>query len=193
MSEYPSRTEVISKVAETMFGGRILNNSHRGDLVEMMVAMALGADWRFVGLGWHPWDLQLGNDCNRVRIQIKQSAALQLWGPTKKPLVSLNWSSRPPSYFQRDNPGELIESEGWFCELFVVGIHPQLDPSTVDQCDPRQWLFSVIPSKELKEGAKSIVLKKVVEKWPPVEWGLLKRAVDTEVRRLRNSATVVHS
>ena len=190
MPEYPSRTEVISKVAETMFGGRILNNSHRGDLVEMMVAMALGSDWRFVGLGWHPWDLQLGNDSNRVRIQIKQSAALQLWGPTKTQAVSLNWSARPPSYFRRDNPLEPIEPEGWFCELFVVGIHLEKDPNIADQCDPRQWLFSIIPARELEEGAKSMGLKKVIENWPPVEWGLLQQSVDAEVWRLRSQRVV---
>ena len=47
-------------VAENFFSGRILNNAHRGDVVEIIVQSALGADWKFVGLGWHPWDLQRG-------------------------------------------------------------------------------------------------------------------------------------
>ena len=192
MQKYPSHEEVIAKVAETIFGGRILNNSHRGDFVEMMVSMALGPEWRFVGLGWHPWDLQLGNGKSRVRIQVKQTAALQLWGPTKAPKVSLNWSTKPPSYFRRDNPDELIEAEGWFCELFVVGIHSENDAKIADQCDPRQWQFAVIPARSLKEKAKSIALKKIVEKWPPVDWGLLKQTVDSEVDRLNERHALHH-
>jgi len=57
MSEYPTREEVIQSVARTIYGGRILNNSHRGDVVEMMVLKALGPDWDFFALGWPPWDL----------------------------------------------------------------------------------------------------------------------------------------
>ena len=41
----------------------------------MMVLAALGGEWRFVGLGWHPWDLQRGQGEDRVRIQVKPSAA----------------------------------------------------------------------------------------------------------------------
>jgi len=184
MSRCPTRKEVISKVSDTIFSGRVLNNSHRGDVVEMMVAMALGAEWCFVGLGWHPWDLQRGAGDDRVRIQVKQSAALQLWGPTKVPTVSLNWSARPPSYFRRDNPDELIEAEGWFCELFVVGIHSEKDAAIADQCDPQQWRFSVIPTPDLKEGAKSITVNRIIARWPPVEWGQLKQSVDKAVRVL---------
>ena len=87
-----------------VYGGPILNNSHRGDIVEMMVWDALGPDWRFVGLGWHPWDLQRGTGPERIRIQIKQCALLQLWGKTKAPTFQFSWSKNAPEYFQRDNP-----------------------------------------------------------------------------------------
>lgn len=52
----PSRNEIIEMVAQNMYSGRIINNAHRGDIVEMMVLSALGNDWNLVGLGWHPWD-----------------------------------------------------------------------------------------------------------------------------------------
>ena len=78
-----SRDRVLSMVANRIYGGTVLNNSHRGDVVEMMVLAALGSDWKFVGLGWHPWDLQRGSGADRVRIQVRQSAAMQIWGPTK--------------------------------------------------------------------------------------------------------------
>lgn len=57
LTSTPDRTAIIGMVAEHMYGGRILNNAHRGDVVEMMALAALGPDWEHVGLGWHPWDL----------------------------------------------------------------------------------------------------------------------------------------
>jgi hypothetical protein len=56
MIQYPTRDEVIKSVADTLYSSSILNNSHRGDVVEMMVLAALGSEWKFVGLGWHPWN-----------------------------------------------------------------------------------------------------------------------------------------
>ena len=186
MTQYPTREEVIQNVADTLYSSSILNNSHRGDVVEMMVLAALGPEWRFVGLGWHPWDLQRGTGADRVRIQIKQSAALQLWGPTVRPVLSLNWSDKPPSYFERDNPDETIESEGWFCDVFVFGVHQETDPTKVDQVDPRQWRFLIIPTCDLKRGAKSISLAKALRKWPLSAWHELPKAVDQAIARLAN-------
>jgi len=188
MRKYPSRDELISKVAKAMYGEAILNNSHRGDLVEMMVLAALGEDWKFVGLGWHPWDLQKGSGKNRVRVQVKHSAALQLWGPTIKPALSLNWSEKPPEYFERNNPGEAIEREGWFCEIFIFGIHQEADPDRVDQVDPRQWKFLVIPTCDLKKGAKSMVVSKALTIWPLHKWHELPEAVDQAVLRLEQTS-----
>ena len=187
MTKYPARDEIIKNVADVFYRGHILNNSHRGDVVEMMVLAALGLDWKFVGLGWHPWDLQRGSGKNRQRIQIKQSAALQLWGPTRSLVLSLNWSDNPPSYFARDNPGETIESEGWFCEIFVFGIHQELDPLKADQVDPRQWKFLVIPTCDLKKGAKTISLTKALRNWPLHAWHEISSAVDQAIIQLKNS------
>ena len=184
MATYPTRNEIVANVAKAIYSGRVLNNSHRGDVVEMTVLAALGSDWKFVGLGWHPWDLQRGAGKDRVRIQVKHSAALQLWGPTKKPTLSLNWSDKPPEYFARDNPGESIEREGWFCEVFVFGVHQESDTGKVDQVDPKQWKFLVIPTCDLKEGVKSMVLTKALAKWSLYEWHELPDAVDQALRRL---------
>jgi hypothetical protein len=184
MRKYPDRDEVIARVAKSIYGETILNNSHRGDVVEMMVLAALGEEWSFVGLGWHPWDIQRGSGKNRVRIQVKQSAALQLWGPTVKQVLSLNWSNKPPSYFERDNPDEPIEKEGWFCEIFVFGVHQELDPDKVDQVDSKQWKFLVVPTCDLKKGAKSITLTKALNMWPLCMWHELPKEVDEAIRRM---------
>lgn len=108
---------------ENLYSAKILNNSHRGDFVEMLVLDALGHEWRYVGLRWHVWDLQRGEGKVRARIQVKQCAARQLWGKTKRMTFQFPWSDRVPVYIRRDYPHEAIEEEGWFCELFVVGVH----------------------------------------------------------------------
>jgi hypothetical protein len=183
-SSIPTRSDIIEMVAREMYSGRILNNSHRGDVVEMMVLAALGSDWKHVGLGWHPWDLQRGKDFERVRIQVKQTAALQLWGNTVRRTLQFDWKKTAPSYFERDNPGELIEQEGWFCDLFVFGLHDEMDLSIADQLDPTQWKFLVVPVCDLTEGTKSMVLSKAVSKWPVVMWSQLREAVDNSIERI---------
>ena len=180
----PDRDEIIALVAQHMYSGRVLNNAHRGDLVEMMVLAALGPEWRFVGLGWHPWDLQRGIGDSRARIQVKQCAALQLWGETRKQTISFGWSDAPPSYFKKYNPAEEIESEGWFCEVFIIGVHQGTDPNRVDQADPTQWGFLVIPTCDLAARTSSIVLTKALGRWPLVSWEDLPRAVNEPLKRM---------
>ncbi len=123
LSSVPNRSVIIQMVAEHMYSGRILNNAHRGELVEMMVLAALGKEWKHVGLGWHPWDLQRSQGSTRIRIQVKHTAAVQLWGDTVSRVLSFGWKPNPPSYFERDNPGEEIESEGLFARLPLVLFH----------------------------------------------------------------------
>ncbi len=171
-------------VAEHMYSGRILNNAHRGELVEMMVLAALGKEWKHVGLGWHPWDLQRSQGSTRIRIQVKHTAAVQLWGDTVSRVLSFGWKPNPPSYFERDNPGEEIESEGWFCDLFVFGIHDEANRSLVDQADPSQWTFMIIPVSDLRHGTNTMQLAKAKSMWNPVGWDRLHEEVDLQIRRL---------
>lgn len=180
-STTPDRSEIIEMVAKQMYSGRILNNAHRGDLVEMMVLAALGPEWRHVGLGWHPWDLQRGNGPDRIRIQVKQTAAVQLWGDTVSRVLQFGWRPNPPSYFERDNPDEEIETEGWFCEMFVFGIHDEMDRSLIDQADPAQWEFIVIPVGDLKPRTQTMQLSKASSLWRTVAWEQLKQEVASKV------------
>ncbi len=182
--ETPSRAKIIEMVAREVYGGRILNNAHRGDAVEMMVLAALGPEWKHVGLGWHPWDLQRGHGFERVRIQVKQTAALQLWGTTKRRTLQFDWKKSAPSYFERDNPDEMIESKGWFCDLFVFGVHDETHVAVADQLDPAQWKFIVVPVCDLIEGTKSMTLSKAVTKWPVVLWNALKQSVDGSIEKV---------
>jgi len=178
----PSRDEIIRMVAEHYYSSNILNNSHRGDIVEMMVLSALGGEWKLVGLGWHPWDLELRRDNKRYRIQVRQIAALQLWGKTKKYLLSFGWKKKAPDYFFRDHPGEEIEPEGCFCDIFIFGLHLEDDENKADQVDPSQWRFLVIPVKDLKRGLDSMILEKALKRWNPVEWNRLSETVENIIK-----------
>ena len=181
----PSRDTIISMIAKNMYSDRIINNSHRGDVVEMIVLLALDPDWSLVGLGWHPWDLQRGSGKERVRIQVKQSAALQLWGPTKAPALTFGWKKSPPEYFYRDNPNEEIEKEGWFCDLFVFGLHQINDPAIADQVDPSQWSFFVIPKSDLKPMQNSMNLKKALKKWKSISWSEINSSVNEVIKNMK--------
>ena len=174
----PTRQEIVKRLADQLYGQGIINNAHRGDVVEMIVWTALGDDWKHVGLGWHPWDLQRGHDQGRVRIQVKQTAAAQLWGDTVQRVLNFGWKPNPPSYFRRDNPGEHIEDEGWFCDLFVFGIHDETDRARIDQADPEQWSFMVIPTTHLKPRTSSMRLSKARMRWTSVEWQQLRQEVE---------------
>ncbi len=187
----PNRSEIIDMVACEIYSGRILNNAHRGDVVEMMVLAGLGSEWKHVGLGWHPWDLQRGHGFERVRIQVKQTAAIQLWGNTVRRTLKFDWKPNAPSYFERDNPGELIETEGWFCDLFVFGMHDETDIEIADQVDPAQWKFMVIPVCTLTRGTQSMLLSKALTRWPVVVWDDLKLTVENSLK-VANEERLAH-
>jgi len=151
--------EIKTKLVDRLYNRKVMDNRERGSFAEAMVWQALGiADpaWDWVAEGWHPWDFQKGKDTKRIRIQVRQSAAKQLWTPRRKvvPAFSTKIKNKPPSYFERDHKGELIEASGRFCEIFIFAWHGIFD-ETCDQRDPLQWTFYVVPEKSL--GNKKIV------------------------------------
>jgi hypothetical protein len=178
------RERLHRMLIENLYSNPILNNSHRGDFIEMLVLDALGPEWRYVGLGWNLWDIQRDTGKDRARIQVKQCAALQLWGKTKRMIFHFPWSDHAPAYIRRDFPNEALENDGWFCDLFVVGVHAVEDEMLCDQTDPSQWQFMIVPSRELKRGQSSMTLSKAMKRWPLVPLVELKSAVETKPREL---------
>jgi len=135
-----------------------------------------------------PWLAPLGPAARRRRETGTDSGQAncrsQLWGKTKTRILHFGWKPNAPRYFSRDNPGEAIETEGWFCDLFIFGIHDETDQARIDHADPSQWAFMVIPTTDLEEKTRSMQLSKARSKWPSVGWEQLGQAVEGCIRAL---------
>jgi len=181
------RKDVLKSLLKNIYDQPVINNSHRGDVVEMMVLAALKPmGCRFVGLGWYPWDLQIGLGDSRIRIQVKQCAAQQLWGETQKLIANFGWHKKAPFYFKKNYPDEKIEKKGWFSEIIIIGLH--LRTENCDQADPHQYEFLVLPTRDLKPGQDSMVLHKALKRWTPVKWDAICDEVERVMKMTRKAA-----
>jgi len=163
-----SNDEIIQKLlVEHLYNQKVMDNRERGSYAEAMVWQTLYAThsaWEWVAAGWHPWDFQKNRGVKRIRIQLKQSAAKQLWKPRSKPVYAFSTQIKnKPSYFLRDHPDEHIEEQGRFCELFIFAWHGISD-ETCDQRNTSQWLFYVIPEKSLGK-QKRVMLSDLESPW----------------------------
>ena len=117
-----------------------------------MVAAALGDVCKVVGRGWHPWDLQLGDDENefpkRIRIQVKNTARLQSWYPLTGKPSNCQWTlpiKKRPTYFDEYHTNTPCEDYGHLCDLYVLCHHPVEDIKIADHRDVNQWDFYLVP------------------------------------------------
>ena len=76
MTENPLHDQVVQSLNKRFYSQPLIDNVYRGDYVETLILFALGDGWEGVG-GWGSWDLEKGVD--GVRVEVKQSAALQTW------------------------------------------------------------------------------------------------------------------
>ena len=96
--------------------------------------------------------------------------------------LKFGWKKKAPDYFYRDNPGEEIEPEGWFCDVFVFGLHLEDDQDRTDQVDPKLLKFLVILTSDLRRGRHSMVLTKALKRWQPVTWFQLSESVELAIK-----------
>jgi hypothetical protein len=160
-----------------------MDNCERGQYAEQLVLTALGDGWKWVGAGWHPWDIESTSAAERVRIQVRQSAMRQLWKRPKHLKPSFETRTKPkPSYTERDHPGILIEKEGRFCEIFIFAWHG-IDDASCDQRLPEQWQFFVLPERALGTRKKA-TLAELQNAWLTdnggrnASWETLRNAVE---------------
>jgi hypothetical protein len=144
--------QIKRRMFKEVFHQPIMDNTMRGFWCEYMIAEALGERCNIVGTGWHAWDLQIGNSedsfPSRVRIQVKNSAKLQIWNTVSGKLSNCSFNltfRKRPFYFERDNPEIPCEEYGFMCDLFILCLHKEEDVAKADQTNPKQWDFFLVP------------------------------------------------
>ncbi|HME85825.1 MAG TPA: hypothetical protein VKG91_15075 [Roseiarcus sp.] len=80
----PTVDEIRDRACAFAFGKAVVENSNRGLVAEIIVEAAIGPEWELCSGDWGGWDFEYVSDRAR-RFEVRQSAALQTWLPSKKP------------------------------------------------------------------------------------------------------------
>ena len=108
-----------------------MNNVHRGEYLECLVAELLGSGWRLpwtAGHDWAPWDLE---HISGTRMEVKQSAALQSWHDGKSASTSPRFDIAPRTGYWTLN-GSWIDRPGPPADIYLFGWHPERDRSVAE-------------------------------------------------------------
>ena len=138
------------------YGQPLIANSYRGDYVEGLILFALGPGWKQTP-EWGSWDLEREDG---VRVEVKQSAALQSWHRStgiKKP--SPSFAIAPPAGYYTDSTDAAVwvgidpEEPDFIraADLYIFAWHPETDPAIADHRRAEQWQFFVVSETPLTE------------------------------------------
>ena len=178
----PLRQKILSTIAGR-YDRPIMNNIHRAEYVEHLIAAILGATWILPwteGYDWAPWDLE--HRPSGTRMEIKQSAALQTWhthesARTRTPRFDI---APRTGYWTSDSVW--INASGRLAHIYVFAWHPDTDPELADHRAPQQWLFFPVPAPQLPALQKSIGLARLKQLVEPVDFSTLSATVREFVR-----------
>ena len=145
----------VRKIAcEAAFGGTLVTNIFRGLLAEALVSACLGDSWTWRSEDWAPWDF---DRLDGVRLEVKQSAALQTWNRDSGKLSACRFDIKPRKgcFFGTD----WHDHPGRHADIYIFAHHEVSDDSA-DHADPKQWRFFVVPERLLPM-CETISLKQV--------------------------------
>lgn len=153
MAENSLHDQIVQSLNKRFYGQPLIDNVYRGDYVETLILFALGKGWKGVG-GWGSWDLEKGN--GGVRIEVKQSAALQPPQPWYKPAgggKSPSFSIAPKTGYYTDSTEDAVwvgvdpEEPDFIraADIYIFAWHPETDRETADHRRAEQWQFFVVP------------------------------------------------
>ena len=109
-----------------------MNNVHRSDYVEAIVALACeDSGWKRMT----PWDLWDFEHESKVKLEVKQSAAAQGWGAESKSSPRFDIAAR---------------QGGRHADVYVFAWHGERGETT-DQREPDAWEFYVVRERELPD------------------------------------------
>lgn len=163
------------RILHALMGRALVPNAFRGMLVEAMLAQVLEPEWRWCAADWASHDFENGNG---VRLEVKQSSALQSWHEEGLPpnRGRFDISCRK----MRWEGAKRINEAGRFASIYVFGWHPECDPSVADHRDPRQWQFHVVATSNLPD-RRSIGLGPLVKLAPPVGIEAVKSEIEKKL------------
>lgn len=145
---------LAARATSLAFDRRIMSNDARGRFIEIAIAAHLGEPYALVGGEWSGWDIEKRSRC--LRIQVKQSAALQPWTGritakgSVKPGAGIFDVAKATGFF--DEYGlRKAKVPGRHAEIHIFAWHPETDEAVVDQRVLGQWRFYVVLTASLGE------------------------------------------
>ena len=140
-----SRAALLAEVSRP-YEQKVMNNVHRSDYVEAIVALALRES------GWtrrEPWDAWDFENESGVRLEVKQSAAAQSWGGGETQSPS-RFDIAPRTGYWDNKEGCWVPQPGRHANIYVFAWHDGAR-ETADQRDATSWEFYVISEGDLPE------------------------------------------
>ena len=159
-----------------------MNNIHRSEYVEAIVALALKASGWTRMTPWDSWDLEHESG---VKLEVKQSAAAQAW-KSPEPQSPARFDIAPRTGHWDDKEECWVPKPGRHADLYVFAWHGA-GGDTADQRDAGRWEFYVVAERDLPE-QKSIALKGLQDLASPCGIDALAGAVDAVAERVGGSA-----
>lgn len=175
---------IFDDIVGELFDVPVMGNQLRPHYVERMVVAALGPGFVLTSADWTGWDIE---HASGVRVEVKQSAALQPWSGhfanrTGAPQTR-RFDIAPRTGFWTDGGARWVERPGRLAEIYIFAWHPVTDTEQADQRDPEQWRFFVVPSAGLPDGQKTIAVGVVEATWNAVGFRDLRAATLTAIDR----------
>ena len=155
----------------------VMNNTHRAHFVECLIALALGEQWQLTwqqGWDWAAWDLE---SKSRVRLEVKQAAARQSWDPAETPRRVPRFDIAPRDGYWTGEGSQWKDLPGRHADIYVFAWHGEPNAELCDQRNTDQWLFYVVPEKDLPDNQKSLGLTALDKLVAPCRIDELERAV----------------
>ena len=143
--------QIVDNLMNRFYGEPLINNVYRGDYVEEMILSALGEQWKSFG-GWGGWDLERDDG---IRLEVKQSAALQSWHAAasagKPSPSSFDIAPRGGYYTDSTDAGvwRTVEVPVRSADIYVFAWHPEKSPEIADHRRAEQWEFYVVRESKL--------------------------------------------
>lgn len=132
---------VLSEVRRT-YDRRVMNNVHRSQYVEAVVALALrNGGWRRTK-PWDSWDCEHESG---VRLEVKQSAFAQGWWERSSPP---RFDVAPRTGYWDNWEEAWVDQSGRHADIYVFAWHGE-PRDVADQRDPATWEFHVVLERDL--------------------------------------------